>query len=165
MKKILLLSILGLILIVSSCCQKRVYCSSGYLDFAFTGFERSEVRSFTLRRYVKDSIYGRVLDSAQYVYYGNAPVSLTKPDTLPLSDYRTVSKYDKGITTGNDWAIYLPATGKEFTITNLFDDNNNYIMSKCGDDGASCGKMIVNYSINNQWQSGSYLYLDKKLYQ
>src|SRR5690606_20500609 len=99
----------------SSCCEKKIYCRSESLDFAFTGFDRSEVRSFTLRRYKQGDQWGPVLDSAQFIYYGQAPVTI-RPDTLPLADYRTVGNLD-GITEGNDWAIYLPATHKTYYIT------------------------------------------------
>jgi len=153
---------LGLILVVmalSSCCEKKVYCTSSTLGFAFTGFPRSEVRSFTLKRFYKGDQFGQVLDSAQFIYYGTAPVT-ARPDTLPFSDYRTVGNL-KGITIGNDWAIYLPATGKTYYITTIFDDEHKSEYVRCGDDLTTCTKKITNFSVNNDWQNGDWLYLQK----
>ena len=147
------------ILVISSCCQKKVYCTSQLLDFAFTGFPRNEVRNFTLRRYVKGDQYGKVLDSAQFIYYGTAPIT-SKPDTLSFSDYSTVGGL-AGITSGNDWCIYLPATGKTFFVTTIFDDNNNAQLIRCGDNETSCTKAITNFSINNEWLNGGFVYIQK----
>lgn len=158
----ILFPILSLSLLVSSCCQKKVYCTSGYLDFAFTGFVRNEVRSFTLRRYAKGDQFGPVIDSAQFIYYGTAPVRLV-PDTLPLSDYKTVGEL-KGITADNDWAIYLPVTGKVFYITSVFDNQNKSEMVKCGNYQTHCTRDIANFSISNIWKSGNYIYIQKGEY-
>ncbi|MCB0697073.1 MAG: hypothetical protein KDC07_06895 [Chitinophagaceae bacterium] len=147
------------VLTISSCCHKKVYCTSETLDFAFTGFDRNEVRNFTLRRFAKDNPWGEVLDSAQFIYYGSAAVTL-KPDTLQFSDYRTIGNLD-GITSDNDWAIYLPATGKIFYFTTIFDDNNKSQLVRCGDDNTTCSKAITYFSINNDWQRGDFLYLQK----
>lgn len=148
------------VLILSACCEKKVYCGSQKLDFAFTGFPRNDIRSFTLRRFAKGDQWGKPLDSALFIYYGNAPVRLT-PDTIPMADYRTISKID-GITTGNDWGIFLPATGELYFITNIFDDNKVSTMARCNDHKTSCTRNIVNYSVNNEWKDGGYAYIAKK---
>lgn len=147
------------ILAASSCCEKRVYCTDQVLGFSFTGFARNEVRSFTLRRYIKDDNFNKVLDSAQFIYYGTAPVTV-RPDTLSFADYRTIGNL-RGITTGNDWAIHLPATGKVYYFNTIFDDNNKAQLVRCGDDNTTCARTITNFSINNEWQSGSFFYLAK----
>lgn len=144
---------------LSSCCEKKIYCSSELFDFAFTGFDRSEVRSFTLRRYPKGNQWGRVLDSAQYIYYGQAPVT-TRPDTLPFADYRTIGSLS-GITADNDWAIYLPATRKTYYITTIFTDDKKSQLVRCGDDQTSCTSAITNFSINGEWQNGGFIYIEK----
>lgn len=153
---VLLLLVIGL----SSCCEKRIYCDSQMLDFAFTGFDRSEVRSFTLRRYKKDDQWGPVIDSAQYIYYGQAPVTPGRPDTLSFADYRTVGAL-KGITAGNDWAIYLPGTRKTYYITTIFTDEKKSELVRCGDKAASCSSAITNFSINGSWQNGGFMYIQK----
>lgn len=151
--------LLLVVISVSSCCEKRIYCTSGMLDFAFTGFDRSEVRSFTLRRYKKGDQWGPVIDSAQYIYYGQAPVT-TRPDTLPFADYRTVGAL-KGITADNDWSVYLPATGKTYYITTIFTDEKKSELVRCGDKAASCSSAITNFSINSNWQNGNFIYIQK----
>lgn len=155
-------SLAGMVLVImvfSSCCEKKVYCTSAKLAFAFTGFPRSEVRSFTLRRYGKDDQFGPVLDSAQFIYYGTAPVT-SRPDTLPFYEYRTVGNLE-GITSGNDWAIYLPATGKTYFITTIYDDGNKSQLVRCGDEFTTCTKAITNFSINSIWLDGGVLYIEK----
>ena len=144
---------------LSSCCEKKIYCGSQMLDFAFTGFDRSEVRSFTLRRFKQGDQWGQVLDSAQFIYYGQAPVSM-RPDTLPLADYRTVGVL-KGIYAGNDWAIYLPATGKTYFITTIFTEEKKSELVRCGDNKSSCTSAITNFSINGEWQNGGYVYIQE----
>lgn len=144
---------------MSSCCEKKIYCSSELLDFAFTGFDRSEVRSFTLRRYKKGDQWGAVLDSVQYIYYGQAPVT-SRPDTIPFADYRTVGNI-KGIAADNDWGIYLPATRKVYYITTIFTEDKKSQLVRCGDDNSSCSSAITNFSINSEWQSGGHIYIQK----
>lgn len=148
-----------IIMLASSCCRKKAYCTDQVLGFSFTGFARNEVRSFTLRRYIKDNNYNKVLDSAQFIYYGTAPVTV-KPDTLAFYDYRTVGNL-KGIMRGNDWAIYLPATGRVYYFNSIFDDNNKSQLVRCGDESTTCTRKITNFAINNDWQSGGYFYLAK----
>ncbi len=148
-----------LLFTLPSCCEKKVYCRSGQFDFAFTGFDRSEVRSFTLRRYKQGDQWGPVLDSAQFIYYGQAPVA-GWPDTLPFADYRSVGDLD-GITAGNDWAIYLPATRKTYFITTIFTEDKRSQLVRCGDDETSCVSAITNFSINDNWQNGGFIYIQK----
>lgn len=153
------LVLLFLVIGFSACCEKKIYCTSQTLDFAFTGFDRSEVRSFTLRRYKKGDQWGPVLDSAQFIYYGQAPVRIS-PDTLPFADYRTVSSI-KGISADNDWSIYLPATRKVYFITTIFTDEKKSQLVRCGDDATSCTSAITNFSINSDWQNGGFIYIQK----
>lgn len=147
------------LLTATSCCEKRVYCEALPLDFAFTGFAPSDIRSFTVRRFAKGDQWGKALDSAQYIYYGTAPIT-TKPDTIPFADYRSATNAP-GITQGNDWAIYLPAIGKTYYITTIFDDGNKSQLVRCNNDETTCSRSITNFSINNDWQSGSFLYIQK----
>lgn len=154
-----LIAIIITVLLLPSCCEKKIYCSSQLLDFAFTGFDRSEVRSFTLRRYKKGDQWGPVLDSAQFIYYGQAPVT-GRPDTLPFADYRTVGNL-KGIAADNDWAIYLPATRKTYYITTIFTDEKKSQLVRCGDDNTNCTSAITNFSINSDWQNGGFIYIQK----
>lgn len=157
---VILLTISSAVLSLSSCCEKKLYCGAKPLDFAFTGFPRSEVRSFILKRFAIGDRWGKPLDSAQYVYYGNAPVSL-KPDTIMFSDYRTAGD-PLSITQGNDWEIYLPASGTSYVITTIFDDNRQSQMVRCNDDETSCARNITNFSLNNEWQGGGFAYIQKK---
>jgi hypothetical protein len=154
-----LITILLLVVSLPSCCEKKIYCSSQVLDFAFTGFDRSEVRSFTLRRFKKGDQWGPVLDSVQYIYYGQAPVT-SRPDTLPFADYRTVGNIN-GISAGNDWAIYLPATRKTYFITSIFTDEKKSQLVRCGDDITGCSSAITNFAINENWQNGGFVFIQK----
>lgn len=153
------IGLLALILSSSSCCEKKVYCGYGDIDFAFTGFPRNEVRNFTLRRYAKGDQWGKVLDSAQFIYYGSAQVT-TRPDTLPFSDYETVGKLSR-ITQGNDWAVYLPATNQTFFFTTIFDDNRVSELVRCNDNSTSCTRQITYFSLNDGWQVGNFAYIQK----
>lgn len=148
-----------MILMLSSCCEKKIYCTSGTLDFAFTGYNRTEVRSFTLRRYAKGDQFGPVIDSAQFIYYGDNTLP-SKIDTFYFQDYRTVGNL-KGITADNDWAIYLPAAAKLYYVTTIFDDQNNSQLVRCNDKETNCVKNITNFSINNLWQSTDFIYVEK----
>lgn len=158
--KISLIVLIVLVVVVfSSCCEKKVYCNYGTIDFAFTGFPRNEVRNFTLRRYVKGDQWGKVIDSAQYIYYGDAQITV-RPDTLPFADYRTVGDLP-AITQGNDWAIYLPSNGMVYFITTIFDDNNVSQLVRCNDKETSCTRAITNFSLNSAWQNGNFVYIQK----
>lgn len=151
--------ILIMVLCLSSCCEKKVYCKYGSIDFAFTGFTRNEVRNFTLRRYVKGDQWGKVIDSAQFIYYGDAQVT-SRPDTIPFIDYRSVGNLP-AITQGNDWAIYLPSNGRVFFFTTIFDDNNVSELVRCNDNETSCTRAITNFSLNELWQNGNFVYIQK----
>lgn len=159
---IVLLLLIGIATGMSSCCKKKVYCKDAVLDFSFTGFLRQEVRSFTLRRYAKDSNFEKVLDSAQFIYAAAAPVT-SRPDTLPLSDYMTVNSIN-GISRENDWVIYLPATKKEFYISDIGDNGNRSILVRCGDKEKSCVADIIHLSINGRWKEGGFLYIEEGKY-
>lgn len=153
--------VLGIILLsAASCCRKRAYCDSATLNFAFTGFKKTEIRSFILRRYAIGNQWGKALDSATYVYTGTGSES-PAGDTVELSDYSTVGNLG-GITAGNDWGIYLPALGKTFFITTIFENDKRYELVKCGDDETRCSKDIRNFSVNDGWKDGGFAYLDKK---
>lgn len=144
-------------LLAASCCEKKIYCTSGALDFAFTGYQRTEVRSFTLRRFVEGNEFQEVLDSAQFIYYGTDDSPL-KPDTFYFGDYRTVGDL-KAIKPGNDWQIYLPAIQKTYYFSTIYDDQNNSQFVRCNDNETSCTKKITNFSINFNWQSGNFIYI------
>lgn len=153
------LLLLAITVTQSACCKKKIYCKDGILDFTFTGFDRNEIRSFTLRRYAKNNKFEEVLDSAQFIYTAAAPVT-TRPDTISVDDYRTVSSIS-GITISNDWVIYLPATGKEFYITNITDDGNNSQLVRCGDNKTNCESVITNLYINSIWLGSNSIYIEK----
>ena len=151
--------VLTVVLSASSCCEKRLYCESKPLDFAFTGFTKTEARSFILRRYAVDKIWEAPLDSARFVYTGATTIS-TKPDTLYFSDYSTTDDLT-GVLSGNDWRIYMPATQQEFLINTIFENENNWEIVRCKDEGKTCSKLIRNFSVNNLWKDGSFTFLEK----
>lgn len=155
---LLLAIVMGLV----SCCKKKVYCQDGVLQFSFTGFDRNEVRGFTLRRYEKNNEFDKVIDSAQYIYTAAAPVR-TIPDTISINDYRTVSSI-RGITVENDWAIYLPAINKVFYITNISDDGNESQLVRCGDEKTHCESAITNLYINSVWLGSNSIFIEKGKY-
>lgn len=146
-------------LATASCCEKKIYCSTGKLDFAFAGYTRQEIRSFTLRRYAEGDQWGAVIDSAQFVYYGDQPLS-TIPDTFYFSEYRTVGKLS-AITPGNDWGIYVPTTGRVYFITAIVDDQHNDEFVRCNDKKTTCTKEVAHFLINDQWRNGNFIYIDK----
>lgn len=149
-----------ILLTQSSCCKKKVYCGSDTLDFAFTGFERSEVKSFVLRRYPIDGQWGKPLDSTVFVYNGPSAVPVNGADTVYFSDYRTVGVLD-GIQAGNDWGIYFQATGTTYFITSIVENDKRSELAGCNDKSASCMKDIVGASANNLWVNGNFAYIEK----
>lgn len=161
-KGILFLAVLGgfLLFTQSSCCKKKVYCSSETLDFAFTGFERYEVRSFVLRRYPIDGQWGKPLDSSVFVYNGPTAVSPNEPDTVYFSDYQTVGVL-RGITPGNDWGIYFPNTGKVYFVTTVLENDKRSELASCSDKSASCKKDITGASVNSSWVNGNFAFIQK----
>lgn len=158
-QKMVLLLLIPVVLTAASCCKKKVYCTSESFDFAFAGFERTEIKTFVLRRFAEGDQWGKPLDSAQYVFSGSVATT-NKRDTIYLSQYHT-AKSIGGIRAGNDWAIYLPVTGQRFFITSITEEDNLSELVKCNDDETSCTKKITSFVINNLWKSGDFTFIDK----
>lgn len=143
-----------------SCCEKRIYCGAQPLDFAFTGFTKSEAAVFTLRRYYKGAnLWGPAVDSAQYRYTG--AITSAKADTLYFKEFTTLEDYS-GIVPDYDWAIYLPVARQTFFITTIFHDNHTSQIVRCNDNESSCKKMITNFSVNDGWQDGHFAFMQKR---
>lgn len=150
---------LSTLILYPSCCEKKLYCTTQPLDFAFTGFTKSEASIFTLRRYYKGSnLWGAAVDSVQYRYTG--AITGIKPDTLYFNEFTTSGGYS-GIVPDYDWAIYLPVARQTFFITTIFHDNHTSQIVRCNDNESSCKKMITNFSINDSWQSGHFGFFQK----
>lgn len=150
---------LAALLLIGSCCKKRVYCASGPLKVAFVGFNRSEITTVILRRY-KTGEHQKPLDTAQFQYNGSEPVKLGKKDTLWFSDYYTIGNLS-AIQAGNDWDIYIRGTKQTFAFSTIFGEDHQYEMAGCSNSGASCVNNIAHFSINGLWQDGNTIYIWK----
>jgi hypothetical protein len=149
------------VLFFTSCCKKRVYCTSGNIGIAFTGFTRTESRSLILKRYAIGNEYKKAIDSSRLVYTGNAPVVLKKPDTLWLSDYSVSTGIIKDIIWGNEYVIEMPVNGRRFQIDAIANEGHNFEMAKCGDNGATCTNPIAAFAVNGGYIYGNKTYIGK----
>lgn len=146
---------------VTACCKRKLYCSPGSLNLAFVGFQRSDIRSFVLRRYdVKDTVRYKALDSAQFLYSGNAPVNPGKKDTIWISDYTSNGSIG-AIYYGNDWTITLSSTRGQFSVTTIYDEEHRSDIVGCNDNQASCVNNIAHFTLNGGWNSGNTGYIVK----
>lgn len=156
------LLIAATVLVLPSCCKKRTFCSNEQLKVAFTGFDRSSIRTVILKRYTtgdKEKI--KALDSAQLV--NNTPVSpvVGKPDTSWLSNYTLTSGSLQGISYGNDWVVFLPAINRTFRFTDIYEADNRYVKVKCGDNDTKCVNSIKSYAIEGFWVESNTAYIKK----
>ena len=146
-------------LLASACCKKRVYCTSGSIEVAFTGFQRAETRTIVLKRY-KVNDHSKALDSAQFIYNGSKPIPVKGNDTLWLSDYTTVGLL-KNITADNDWEIYNPYTGRHYLINSISQEGHTFQLEKCSGKETQCFNKITGFGINGGWNASDKLYIQK----
>lgn len=160
MKKYLAYSLLSIscLLTLSACCEKKIYCTDGYLDFTFTGFTISEVRGFTIRQYIKDDANGEPIDSAQYIYSGAQQIA--SRDTFTFSDYRTVGDL-QGIAINYDWEVYVPAVNRTYRFTAILNEGVNDRLVRCNDNETSCVNQINQFLVNDNWRGGNHVYIEK----
>lgn len=145
--------------LASSCCKKKIYCKTAYVDFALTGFPRSEARTFVLKRLAVGAEWDDILDEATFVYNGGRPVSSIKDDTLYFSEFTTTGDI-RQITPGNDWIIYMPATNKILFIDDIAESDNRSELVRCGDHESGCAKYLHGFALNDRWQVGGFVYIE-----
>lgn len=148
--------------ILPSCCKKRTFCSNEQLKVAFTGYDRSSIRTVILKRYMPgDKVMNKALDSAQLV---NNTVQTTvpgKPDTSWLSSYTLTSGSLQGITYGNDWVLYLPAISRTIRFTDIYEGDNRFEKVPCKDNDTKCTNNIKSYAIEGFWVESNTAYIRK----
>ena len=150
------------ILALPSCCKKRTFCSNEQLKIAFTGYDRSSIRTVMLKRYMMgDKVMNKALDSAQLV--NNTPLSTIagKPDTSWLSNYTITSGTLQGVTYGNDWVLYLPAINRTIRFTDIYEGDNRYTKVPCKDNDTKCVNNIKSYAIEGFWLESGTAYIKK----
>lgn len=146
----------------SSCCKKRTFCNNEQLKVAFTGFDRSSIRTVILKRYMMgDKVMNKALDSSQLV--NNSPLNTLpgRPDTSWLSSYTLTSGSVQGITFGNDWVIYLPAVNRTIRFTDIYEGDNRFVKVPCKDDETRCTNNIKSYAIEGFWVESNTVYVTK----
>lgn len=157
--------ILGLVLLtgiaVSSCCMKKNYCHPQKMDITISGYNRLDVHTIMIKKY-KTGTFNKAIDSAFFTYAGNAPVVFNKKDTLPFSSYATTSSTINGIYAGNDWDIYLPSAREHYHITGITEEDHTFEKIKCTDHSSTCTNPINYFTVNNAWQKGGSLWIEKK---
>jgi len=156
------LLIAATVVMLPSCCKKRTFCSNEQIKIAFTGYDRSSIRTVILKRYdVGDKVMNKAIDSAQLV--NNTPVNVVagKPDTSWLSSYTITSGSLQGVSYGNDWVIYLPAISKTIRFTDIYTGDNRFVKVKCGDNDTKCVNNIKSYAIEGFWVESNTAYIKK----
>lgn len=157
--------VIFLLLIISgfsACCKKRVYCDSGTLKIAFSGFPRNEIKNIYIKRYkIEDSLRGKALDSATFIYTGNTPSIPNQRDTLYLSDYTSNNGMSSNITWGNDWEIRISALERVYRFTQITDEGHRYDMAKCSDNDTRCTNELNYFLVNGQGINGNTLFIRK----
>lgn len=155
----------GLLAGISACCKKRAYCSHEALNIAFTGFDRSQVRTLVLKRYsIGDKERRKAIDSAQYVNNSTITTQPGKPDTSRFSSYTiTTGAPLNGVVYGFDYTIYFASMNKTYSITDIKEGDNRYQIVPCKDNDTKCANSINNYAIDGFWVAGTNtLYIKKQ---
>lgn len=148
--------------ILPSCCKKRTFCNNEQLKVAFTGYDRSSVRTVILKRYMTgDKVMNKALDSAQLVNNTALTTVFGKPDTSWLSSYTLTSGSLQGITYGNDWIIYLPAINRTIRFTDIVEGDKRFEKVPCKDNDTKCTNSIKSYAIEGFWVESNTAYIKK----
>ncbi len=154
--------IVAAVMALPSCCKKRTFCDNEQIKIAFTGYDRSSIRTVILKRYaVGDKVMNKAIDSAQLV--NNTPVNTGagRPDTSWLSSYTQTSGSLQGISYGNDWVLYLPAINKTIRFTDIYVGDNRFVKVKCGDNETRCANNIKSYAIEGFWVESNTAYIKR----
>lgn len=145
-----------------SCCKKRAFCSNEQIKIAFTGYDRSSIRTVMLKRYsVGDKVMNKAIDSAQLVNNTPASTIAGKPDTSWLSSYTLTSGGLQGIGYGNDWVVYLPAINKSIRFTDIYVGDNRFVKVPCKDNETRCSNNIKSYAVEGFWVESNTAYIKK----
>lgn len=153
---------LATILVISSCCKKRTFCSNEKLKIAFVGFDRSAIRTVILKRYTAgDKERKKALDSSQLVNNTTLTIVPGKPDTSWLSSYTMTSGTTDGVVYGNDWVLYLPGLNRTFALTDIYQGDNRFVKVPCKDNETKCSNAVKSYSIEGFWVESSTVYIKK----
>lgn len=146
-------------LFFAACCQKKQYCSTERVKVALVGFNRSESRILSLRRY-KQWDYSRAIDSADLTYSGNKPYDPSEPDTLWISEYSSDGLVED-IHHGNDWRLTLPSARQTVLITEINISDRHYEIISCTDNKSSCNNPMINFKVDGTVIDGSVIYIIK----
>jgi hypothetical protein len=134
----------------TSCC-KTVTCEPGFATISFVGFSASEVETFYLRRYTKNTGFSVKVDSAVYKQ-GNIWYDF-KRDTIFAKPNEPVSSGMFFITTGYDYEVVLPSTGMVSRITEVAEQN--YEQQFCGFAKPVCATVISTVKVNDVLYDGT----------
>lgn len=135
-------------------------CSKNHINPAFIGYALSDIDTFILRAYTPHDNYQHLVDSF-IISNRNASVYTRSNDTTVV--YVNDSNPDHWISAGFDWKIYIPATNKTVSVSD--------ISSPPTDGGRNCinpiqsfvqdGRLITPSLVNNGkfYASGYLLYI------
>lgn len=117
MKNIILLFIIVLLMYG---CKKEVQCSNYNIDAAFIGFQRSDLDTIILRKYVPDNNFRQLIDSLILI---NDTSQLQSNDTIRVAIRR--SEVAVAMCFGNDWQIFIPSKNRVVSVSNIVAKQNS----------------------------------------
>jgi hypothetical protein len=128
---------LTLLIILFLCsCRRDYQCSNQAFGITFIGYPKADIDSFVIRRYVANTNFQQVIDSA---------VNTLETSSYIASNDSTMVSYVSpmsAIQYGNDWQIYVPGINKTVSLSNIM------AFQKSGSCSVGLGTKTLCYCVN-----------------
>ena len=122
-------------------CSKTCYCTDATIYLNYVAFDQTETDTIILRRYVKNSNYGRLVDTA--VLTGQNAGFTFHQDTLSIrSDAEALT-----LRSFYDFVLYLPALNRSDSLQHIEEARDKVE----GSHGLECNciNRVLSYRLNN----------------
>ncbi|MDQ6763785.1 MAG: hypothetical protein M3015_14315 [Bacteroidota bacterium] len=92
-------------------CSREVPCNDTDIELGFIGFDKSELDTLIIRKYMANDNYQHLVDTL--IYPSDTSGLNQSHDTIRIRPAYDLIKY------GNDWQIFIPAKNKTILISDI----------------------------------------------
>ena len=138
--KAALLAIPVLFLLAISSCSKTCYCTDATISLGYVAFDTGETDTIILRRYDRNSAFGRLLDTA--IITDQSALFSSNGDTLSIhgnTEATTLRSF-------YNYIFYLPSLNRSDSVRGIFEARDREEGSS--DLECNCTNRVLSYQLN-----------------